>query len=477
MDVFTLLNMSVLLCGVCPERRKASLRTMQLIYVGVYECYRMSVTLFEHQRVACETLKYYDQYALFCDGGVGKTLIILTHILHLIRNEGVENVLVIAPRTGLAPYERDIEKMDRADADLLRWHVHFVSIDSTWTNKAGDSNGHKKIRPRDGLANDWDVVIVDESHKIKNWSNRTKAVISIGDRAKYRYIMTGTPYSGGHYINIYYQFRFLNDRLFETKKKFVKRFVREADYFGNPIRYDVDGIMSVVKDNAIVLRKEDCLDLPAVLPNVINRVDLADKAIFKKVVAGDTDDLNIDITSSGTKWNKLCQICSGSLKDDLGQTTTLKCNKDEYLADQLEGMDGKMVVFCHYKASIQRVADICKRGGHSYMIYDMGAPDDLWRTYQKDDTKVFIAQYQRGASIDLFAASVMVFFEPTTSADLYEQARWRIDRTGQTEPCEFIHYVTRGTVEEKILESVLDGKSVSDKQAEQWAAELGYRFK
>ena len=81
------------------------------------------------------------------------------------------------------------------------------------------------------------------------------------------------------------------------------------------------------------------------------------------------------------------------------------------------------------------------------------ADKGVWKRFQSCTwcPCVIVCQYQSGsAGIDLFAADTIVFYEPSLSSNLTEQARDRIHRIGQHRPCSDDFLITRGTIEAAI---------------------------
>ena len=65
---------------------------------------------------------------------------------------------------------------------------------------------------------------------------------------------------------------------------------------------------------------------------------------------------------------------------------------------------------------------------------------------------VFVGQIATaGLGLTLTAASTMVFYSLDYSMSNYEQAKARIHRVGQRNPCTYIHLIAKGTVDEKVL--------------------------
>ena len=80
------------------------------------------------------------------------------------------------------------------------------------------------------------------------------------------------------------------------------------------------------------------------------------------------------------------------------------------------------------------------------------------RRFQTDpDVTVFVGQIATaGLGITLTAADTMVFFSLDYSMSNFEQAKARIHRVGQRNPCTYIYLVADRTVDEKVLQALID---------------------
>lgn len=66
----------------------------------------------------------------------------------------------------------------------------------------------------DLLRFDADLIIADEGHKLKeNRSRQSKGMHDLGDRARYKLLLTGTVITNKE-IDVYSQYRFLDSRIF-----------------------------------------------------------------------------------------------------------------------------------------------------------------------------------------------------------------------------------------------------------------------
>ena len=91
------------------------------------------------------------------------------------------------------------------------------------------------------------------------------------------------------------------------------------------------------------------------------------------------------------------------------------------------------------------------------------------RFQEEPECKVFVAQIQTaGLGITLTAADTAIFYSLDYSFANYDQARARLHRIGQRNAVTYIHLVSRGTVDEKVLKALQKKKSVADEVVDNW---------
>lgn len=130
------------------------------------------------------------------------------------------------------------------------------------------------------------VAVVDEGHKIKSASGKTStAVVSMRDDFKYRLLLTGTPITKAHRAHdVYMQWQWVNPRRFArwgpdstTFRNHVGVWT-ERNGFPQWLRAKPKGIEDVRKGlhrDGMVVRREDCFDLPERMPDRIIPIKLS----------------------------------------------------------------------------------------------------------------------------------------------------------------------------------------------------------
>lgn len=417
------------------------------------------LTLYRHQKIALSYLRSANYFALFMEQGTGKTIPSLCRILDLVTSKKIKNALVVAPKSALGAWERDIELFTAPEQKALRNALTLINYDKVWR---GEDKSPFNI--------DWGCIILDEAHAIKNrTSRRSKFLLKLACRAEYRYILTGTPISNGQLENIWSLYCFLDpyldrgrvcSRIFGgSYPKFQDRYCILNMYHKPSSYIHVDELQDIIREHSYRVKKVECLDLPDKLPDEIIKVDMAESRLYKKL-ATESAILEYEILAENplSRLVKLRQLCGGHITTRDG-IIEVDNHKIPILEELLEGYpdDKKIVIFAEFKYSIRKISELLRKMKIKFVTLDGDQKDkSIWRQFQTDDRiRVIVCQYQTAsAGIDLFASDTMIFYEPTLRSQILEQARDRIHRTGQKQKCSYIHLLTRGSVEVDIYRAL-----------------------
>ena len=424
------------------------------------------IELYRHQKVALSYLRSNDSFALFMEQGTGKTIPSLFRVLDLAKSGKINNTLIVAPKSALGAWDRDMEKFNELDSEILKSVITLINYDKVWRGK--EDSPFNKV---------WDCIILDEAHLIKNrTSERSKFLLKLSINAKYRYILTGTPIGNGQLDNIYSEYTFLDpylergrvaSNIFKgTYTDFTARYCIMGKYY-KPIKYiNVRELQDIINKYSYRVTKSECLDLPEKLPDEIYSIELKEKALYKKLQK-ESALLDYDVLAENplARLTKLRQLSSGYITTEDG-IVEVKNEKIEVLKEFIEDYDKKLVIFAEFKYSIQKITELLKKLKIKYVTLDGDQKDKtIWRTFQADESiRVIVCQYQSASSgIDLFSSDTIIYYEPTLRSTTLEQSRDRIHRTGQVNKCSYIHFITKGTVEENIYKALSGYSDFSEK--------------
>lgn len=420
------------------------------------------IKLYRHQKIALSYMRSNNYFALFMEQGTGKTIPSLFRILDLLKSGAIEDALVVAPKSALGAWERDLELFDPIDREILKAGITLINYDKVWR---GDKKSpyYKK----------YGCIILDEAHLIKNrTSRRSKFLLKIATMADYRYILTGTPIGNGQLENIWSLYCFLDpylergypySRIFGGSYKTFEDRYCILNMYHKPSSYvHVKELQEIINEHSYRVKKVECLDLPDKLPDEVIKVDLLEKDLYKRL-ATESAILEYEILADNplSRLVKLRQLCSGYIKvdDHIGPDVEAKTEKIQVLEELIDGYedDKKLVIFAEFKHSIRKISDLLAKKKIKYVVLDGDQKDKtIWRKFQTDKKiRVIVCQYQTAsAGIDLFASDTIIYYEPTLRSNTLEQSRDRIHRTGQANKCSYIHLLTKGTVEVDIYRAL-----------------------
>lgn len=328
-----------------------------------------------------------------------------------------------------------------------------------------------------------ELVVVDESHKIKGaTSNASRMLARIGRRVPRRGLLTGTVMPAGP-LDVYGQWRFLDPYAFGdltadgTRKTatfdgFRRRYAEMGGYMGrNVVGYkNLDEMQRIMSINAEVARKEDALDLPPTVdvkvPVNLSSAEAKAYAEMKKGLATQlATGLHASASNRLAQMMRLRQITAGHLPDDLGNLNVLGDSKARTIAsivhDNLAG-EKRVVVFTLFLHEIDMLKKVLAREGTELMVIsgetDANERLRLRQRFGSDAPQriVMIAQIKTmSLSVnELVTASHAVFGSLPQTRDDFIQARDRLNRIGQTggknRSVTFWYAMAPGTIDEVI---------------------------
>jgi len=317
-----------------------------------------------------------------------------------------------------------------------------------------------------------DMIICDESQRIKSHTaSQSKAMYRLGDAAKYKIVLTGTPMQQDA-RDIWSQYRFLAPDIFgRNYYAFQNRFCVFGGYQNHQYLgpRNLDELTRKMHSIALRIRKEDCLDLPdktyiehpVILEEAAARLyEQIRKESFAELSNGDTVTPSIVLT----KLLRLQQIAGGFLIDDDGQTHQVSTAKIDAASEIVETLcvdeNRKLVIFVRYTAEYEALMERAAGalGPNLKLVGIRGGVateqrGNIVAQFQSDpDTRVFIGNLQACAEgLTLTAADTVLYYSINWSLGQYLQSQDRIHRIGQANRCTYIHLIAPGTIDEKII--------------------------
>lgn len=433
--------------------------------------------LWANQREGLSLIERQDGTMLAHDMGTGKSRTIVTYV----RKHRPRRVLILSPNPVVPVWPSEFRKIGQSGdrikveplnqrgnetvADRMKrakrvmercaetdWTcVLVVNYEAAWRAPLG-----KWL-----LKQEWDLVVCDESHRIKSPSGRAgRFVRRLRPRAKKRVCLTGTPMPHD-YLDIWGQYAFLDPGIFGTSYTRMKaRYaVMGGAYINGRFRQivdwrDLDDLNARYHSIAHRARKIDILDLPPathqVVPVQLNRKAMQAYEEMERELITMAQSGAVTAANAMIRVLRLQQITSGFVTTEDGAFERIDESKTRVLADSLTDIDAPVVVFCKFRADLDAVHLAASKAGKRSVELS-GRRNEIGHNWKPDSPDVAAVQIQAGGTgIDLTASATAFYFSQTHSLGDYDQSLARLHRPGQQWPVNYVHLIASDTVDERI---------------------------
>ncbi|MBH5303493.1 DEAD/DEAH box helicase [Corynebacterium ulcerans] len=425
----------------------------------------MKYTPHNYQQHATNFITTHPQAAIFLGMGLGKTIITLTALEHLIYNTfQTRKALIIAPlRVARDTWPAEIKKWDH-----LQNLTYTIAIGDKKTREhAINTNADITIINRENvpwlvnhLENNWDydTVIIDELSSFKSpQSQRFKALKKVRNHITRIIGLTGTPAPNslediwapfrlidegqrlGKYITHYRNNYFLPDkrngqRIFTWKlKPYAESFIYKA-----------------IEDITLSMKTTDYLDLPPLTVTTetvtLDRQQRRHYDELKKDMVTDIGANIIDAENAATLSGKLLQLASGAIYGENKNTIIVHDEKLKAVENIIEAAQGNTILLAYwFKHELDRLKEKFPQGR------ELSTSKDVKDWCAGKIPLLFIHPASAGHGLNLQSGGhILVWLTTPWSLELVEQTNARLFRQGQTEPVSIIHIRAAGTIDENV---------------------------
>ena len=446
----------------------------------------LKATLREYQKEGFQWIARLNSWgagALLADDmGLGKTVQTIAYLLFKAE-EGP--ALVVAPASVAPNWKTEFDKF----APSLNVEVlNFAANRSTCiaNAKAGDviitTYGLLLSVKEEITKKQWTTAVLDEAHVIKNRGAKTSGV-AMQIKTKYRVMLTGTPVQN-HLGELWNLFQFVNPGLLGSYDDFNRRFIVPIEIGGDKDRQkDLDRLV-----HPFMLRrtKEKVLaELPE-KTEIYQSVELSkeEMAVYETIREKAEQMLEAE-GSDKVSMNTLAEItrlrqaaCSAQLIEKKWKGKT---SKVEALIEALEPIvesGDSVLVFSQFTSFLSIVRKALDKEKIPYLYIDGSVSvkerQALVEKFQNGECPVFIISLKAGGlGLNLTRANYVFHLDPWWNPAIEQQATDRAHRIGQHNAVTVYHFLSAGTIEEKIkrlherkrdlAENILDGTDMSGK--------------
>jgi len=442
------------------------------------------VARYPHQERTCvRVLREMRGRAILADEvGLGKTIeagLILKE--YAIRGL-VRRALILTPASLTGQWREEMEsKFDLPFAVLRRlpdWERHPMLIASMDTAKRPPHRSAAQARP-------WDLVIVDEAHRLKNRFSVNWRFVA-GLSKKYMLLLTATPVQND-LDELFNLVSLLKPGQLHTYDRFLERYVGSAD---RRVPARVPELRERLRDVMVRHRRGTAFTLP---PRRVHslpvRLSLAERRLYDDV----TDFVRDAYWSASGRMSWAARLTLIVLQREIGSSTfavsetlgrlaqspwfgiedrerlealqidakAIRSNvKASHLVGFLKSADEKAIVFTQYLQTLRYLREVLDGAGYRVAVYhgslSPAAKDAAVRAF-REDHQIFLSTEAGGEGRNLQFARTVVNYDLPWNPLRIEQRIGRVHRIGQMREVHVVNLWAEDTVEAYLME-LLDRK-------------------
>lgn len=344
---------------------------------------------------------------------------------------------------------------------------------------------------------EWDCLIMDESHRIKQHDGRqSELVAQLAAGIPHRLGLTGTPMPHSQ-LDVFAQFRAIDPELYGDNWWSFQRRYSTTEERQVPVaipgrkgkdrwKRDAKGqvvlrtiktvggyqrtaeLQKLMSTRTYLVRSDEVLQLPEVIDEqryclLGSKALLAYHSLLCDFRA-ELDEGEITAANALSRMVRLAQIANGYGVDGDGNEVHLGSEKAELLAEVLDDLpQGEpVVVFGRFHHDLDAMLALAKARKRKCLELS-GRRNELAKWQAATGDELLAVQLQAGGvGVDFTRARYQVYFALDFNLGNYLQTRKRIHRPGQTRAVTYLHLLAAGTIDETVLSALGERRDVVD---------------
>lgn len=461
-----------------------------------------------------------DTFALFMDMRTGKTKLIIDMFCAYRMQGECERVVIVCPMGVRKTWIRELAIHAPIPVDAYLLDSGKPKEYERWVNTRHDFKwlivGYESL----SAGSAWKYVdsflthcintamLLDESHKIKTPNAaRSERITKLGNLAKIRGIMTGTPTAKGP-LDLYMQFEFLDPDIIGMGDfySFRNRYAVMGGFQDKQvIGYDnVDELMEIIEPFVFQVRQHEVLDIPPKIP-LRREVQLNEEqkrlyATMKNKKMVKTGDQELIVQNILEKMLRLQEITSGIVSysytpEQVEEQIALKYGsnwremevkpkvpkfyrevipgknpKMQALLDAAEEFQGSTIVWAVYVPEIELAVKTLREAyGDDQVVECHGGIDEatrdhnIYELFQKEKARFIVANAATGGvGVTMSMADNEFFLSNSFNYIDRMQAEERGTASDQKVGLVLVDIVAEGTVDELIIDALDEKHDVAE---------------
>ena len=407
--------------------------------------------------------------------GLGKTIQGIGVAELLARETGIQRTLVICPASLKSQWKNEIEQFSDRTVQLVegasaeRSECYLNDRFFTICNYEQVLRDITEIETRP-----WDLIILDEGQRIKNWESKTSRVVK-GLKSRFALVLTGTPLEN-RLDDLFSIVQFIDDRRLGPGFRFFHRH-RILDEKGKIRGYK--NLDEVRERLASVLLRRTRQSVQQQLPPRKDQIVRIAPTNEQLALSNDHLQAVAKIVSKPflTEMDFLalqrqllyCRMAANSTflvdKEPPGHSSKIE-RLDELLESLLSEASRKIILFSEWTTMLDLIEPLIQKRNHAFVRLDGSIPQKqrqaLIEQFQaSDDCRVFLTTNAGSTGLNLQSADTIINVDLPWNPAVLEQRIARAYRMGQKRPVTVYILVTEQTLEERLLTTLANKQELA----------------
>lgn len=435
----------------------------------------LSAVLRPYQKEGVSWLFFLKKYGfggvLADEMGLGKTLQLLSFIS--MAHEAGRTAIVVCPKTLLLPWQEEAEKFtpelktlvidgtqDERKAMIERAKDYDLVI-------AAYSTVHRDVKAYLASGIQFQFAVLDEAQYIKNPATATAKAVKLLP-SDMRIALTGTPLEN-RLKELWSLFDYLMPGFFGNSKHFTRVYEKPIEQKGE--KAPLERLKR--KINPFILRRTKASELEELPPKIeqtrhclltpeqtvvyARTLEEVKKEVARAVEEKGFDRSRIEILSALMKLRRICD--HPALVDErLPKGAELSGKMDHVFELVRQSQDGghKVLLFSQFTSMLDIIRDSLDEHGIGNCTIEGKTRDrkaEIDKFCKDPNISVFLLSLRAGGTgLTLTEADTVILFDPWWNPMVEQQAMDRAHRIGQSKTVNVYKLVTKGTVEEKVVD-------------------------
>lgn len=411
--------------------------------------------------------------------GLGKSIQTIMFIKQVLKEKPDVKIMIVVPTSLVYNWQNEFEKFapdlkyvvvadnKKRRKEIIEKQDEYNIFITSYGLVRNDKDEYENM--------DFELCIVDEAQNIKNYQAiMTKEIKKI--KAKCKIALTGTPLEN-NITELWSIFDYIMPGYLNSITKFREKYnIKDTDE--NSLKI-IELLNHQIKPFILRRKKSDVIkSLPEKIENKVY-IDLPkkQKMLYLKVLNDTKKEMDELIGQGGFQKSKmkilqlltkLRQICiDPSVMYDNYNGESIKI--DELISIVKENVENghKVLIFSSFKRVLDNVSKKFNENNLSYYMINGSVKGkdrmDMVDRFNRDETNCFLITLKSGGTgLNLVGADVVIHLDIWWNPQVENQATDRAHRIGQKNKVSVIKLITKGTIEERIIELQEKKKQLSD---------------